>query len=195
MTLANDAERTELCIFALLMNKYSNTFIVSTELDGRHHRVELDSYGSSSSGGQRVALAETDIPNVWEWIDGSERVPVHIVSDGMSSVVITIRGYSYTAKVFKEQHHDLLDILNASPIQKQRVTRIPAPMPGLLKSIITSEGAHVRKGDTLFTLEAMKMENAIKTPVAGIVRHVTTNVGVALEKGALLCVVEPLLQQ
>lgn len=49
----------------------------------------------------------------------------------------------------------------------------------------------VKKGDTLFTLEAMKMENAIKSPIAGTIQHLTAQEGIAVEKGTLLCVVEP----
>lgn len=175
------------------MNNHTSPFIVTTEIDDRDHMVELPFLGMASSGSQTLYLTETDTPNIWHWMDGSSRIPVHIVSDGMRNVVVTIRGYSYNAKILKKDHHDLLDVLNASPLQKQRVTKIPAPMPGLLKSILITEGSQVRKGDTLFTLEAMKMENAIKTPIAGTVRYLTTSVGVALEKGALLCVVEPLL--
>ncbi len=169
-----------------------STFVVSTEIDGKDRNVEIDADGTSLSNGTSVYLAPTEHPHVWHWIDGSSRVPVHITSDGMSGVTVTIRGYSYAASVLPERHNELLAILKSSPSQKQRVTRIPAPMPGLLKAVLTTEGATVRKGDTLFTLEAMKMENAIKTPVAGTVRQLTTNVGTAFEKGTLLCVIEPL---
>ena len=84
-----------------------------------------------------------------------------------------------------------MEILRSSPTQQNRVTKIAAPMPGLLKQVIVTEGSSVRKGETLFILEAMKMENSIKTPVAGIVRNVTPHQGSAIEKGILLCVVEP----
>jgi biotin carboxyl carrier protein len=64
-------------------------------------------------------------------------------------------------------------------------------MPGLLKAVLVKEGAIVRKGETLFTLEAMKMENSIKAPISGIVHNVTSNGGAAVEKGVALCVIEP----
>ncbi|MBU3699709.1 MAG: acetyl-CoA carboxylase biotin carboxyl carrier protein subunit [Candidatus Kapabacteria bacterium] len=109
----------------------------------------------------------------------------------MQSVTISVRGYAYTARVMHERHADLLEILRASPAQQRRVTRLAAPMPGLLKHIHTTDGASVRKGDTLFILEAMKMENAIKSPVDGTIRNLTPNHGAAVEKGALLCTIEP----
>ena len=67
-------------------------------------------------------------------------------------------------------------------------------MPGLLKGIAIVDGQTVRKGETLFTLEAMKMENAIKTPVSGVIRNIGVVEGSALEKGALMCTVEPLAE-
>ncbi|MCX6139837.1 MAG: biotin/lipoyl-binding protein [Candidatus Kapabacteria bacterium] len=167
------------------------TFVVRTEIDGRDRRVEVLADGIGISGGSKCVLERTDVPDVWNWVNGSETTPVHVQSDGMSGVTITVRGYSYSTSILIDRHHDLLDILNASPSQRQRVTRIAAPMPGLLKAVLTGEGAHVKKGDTLFTLEAMKMENAIKTPVAGVVRELTAKEGIAFEKGILLCVVEP----
>ncbi len=168
------------------------TFIVTSEIDGTERRVMIDDGGDIAVEDTTVRLAHTDIPNVWHWIDGGQRVPVHITSDGMSNVTITIRGYAYRVNVLREDVHGLLDILKASPAQKARVTRITAPMPGLLKAILVREGQQVRKGETLFTLEAMKMENVIKTPVGGIVRQVTALEGTAFEKGVLLCVVEPI---
>jgi biotin carboxyl carrier protein len=168
-----------------------STFVVSTEIDGQRRHIKLHHNGTASHNGESVFLMPTDAPGVWEWDDNGVLVPVHIHSDGVSTVTITIRGYSYTTKVHSGRNHELLDILNASPAQQNRVTKIPAPMPGLLKQVIVKEGTTVRKGETLFILEAMKMENAIKTPIAGVVRNVTPHEGNAIEKGALLCVVEP----
>ncbi len=170
-----------------------NAFIVQTEIDGRQREITLTLDGATDGNSAPVALAPTDHPNVWHWIDGATRVPVHIVSDGVSSVAITVRGYRYTATVHDKRHYQLLDILKSSPSQQHRVTKISAPMPGLLKAIGVTDGQTVRKGETLFTLEAMKMENAIKTPVAGVVRNIAAVEGSALEKGAMLCTVEPIV--
>lgn len=167
------------------------TFIVHTELDGVRRQITLSPDGASDACSAAVKLAPTEHPNVWHWIDGTTRVPVHIVADGVSSVAVTLRGYRYTASVHETRHSHLLDILTASPAQQNRSTRITAPMPGLLKSVAVSDGQTVRKGETLFTLEAMKMENAIKTPVSGIIRNIAAIEGSALEKGAMLCTVEP----
>lgn len=168
-----------------------STFVVTTEIDGQRRQIELAPDGSASHEAERVELYPTDHPGVWEWVHDGGSVPVHIHSDGISTVTVTIRGYSYTTKVLSGRNNELLEILSASPAQKNRVTKIAAPMPGLLKQVIVTEGSSVRKGETLFILEAMKMENSIKTPIAGVVKHVTPNQGSAIEKGTLLCVVEP----
>ena len=64
-------------------------------------------------------------------------------------------------------------------------------MPGLIKSVLVGEGELVRKGTTLFTLEAMKMENAITAPIDGIVRNLAAAESTAVEKGSVLCTLEP----
>ncbi|RPI67183.1 MAG: acetyl-CoA carboxylase biotin carboxyl carrier protein subunit [Ignavibacteriae bacterium] len=102
-----------------------------------------------------------------------------------------MRGYAYRARVLRDQHHQLVAILESSPAMQTRVVKVTAPMPGLLKSIIAADGEHVAKGQVLFTLEAMKMENSIAAPHAGTVRNLTAKEGLAVEKGAPLCVIEP----
>ncbi len=153
--------------------------IVTSELDGVERCVRA------------LELTPTATPHVWRYTSGTKNIPVHIQSDGIAGVTVTINGYAYRCTVLEANVNALLAILKASPAQQSRVVKISAPMPGLLKAVLTKDGATVKKGDTLFTLEAMKMENAIKTPVAGTVRNVTANEGVAFEKGALLCTIEP----
>ena len=68
----------------------------------------------------------------------------------------------------------------SSNVTSKSVNKLLAPMPGLLKDILCTEGKRVRKGETLFVLEAMKMENSIKAPVHGMVSKVSTQIGKAI---------------
>ncbi len=47
---------------------------------------------------------------------------------------------------------------------KKKLKDLKAPMPGLVLDILTKEGEQVIEGQELIVLEAMKMENAIKSP-------------------------------
>jgi biotin carboxyl carrier protein len=52
-----------------------------------------------------------------------------------------------------------------------------APMPGAIASIDVAPGAHVKRGDVLITLDAMKMVNAIRAPRDAVVAEVLVAVG------------------
>ena len=67
--------------------------------------------------------------------------------------------------------------------------KITSPMPGTILSVNVQNGAAVKKGDILFILEAMKMENEIMAPCDGTVLSVNTTKGSAVESGTLLCVI------
>ncbi|MDB5143897.1 MAG: gcdC, partial [Mucilaginibacter sp.] len=67
-----------------------------------------------------------------------------------------------------------------------KVSEIKAPMPGLVLKLFVSEGTEVKKGDNLFILEAMKMENIIKSPADVTVKTVKIKPGDKVEKGQVL---------
>jgi biotin carboxyl carrier protein len=52
--------------------------------------------------------------------------------------------------------------------------------------VFAEEGMVVQKGDSLFILEAMKMENIIKSPVDAVVKSIKVKPGNKLEKGQIL---------
>lgn len=142
-------------------------------------------------GNDVLHLRPTAKPHVYEATVDGRTVPVHVVYDGIETVQLSLNGYTHLCRVRRERDHALLGILQASPAAQSRVVRVGAPMPGLLKDVIVNDGAVVRKGDVLFVLEAMKMENAIKAPIAGTVHAVSAAVGTAIDKGAALCTIEP----
>ena len=67
--------------------------------------------------------------------------------------------------------------------------KVSAPMPGTILDVRVSNGAKVKKGDILFILEAMKMENEIMAPCDGTIASVNVAKGAAVDSGALLCVI------
>jgi len=164
--------------------------IVTHELDGTTIAVDVED-GTSVAHATTVTCLPTDRPGVFDALIEGRSVPVVIWTDEMKQVHVSLRGYTYAATVMEERLHALVDILQSSPAARTRMVRIAAPMPGLLKAVLCIEGAQIRKGDALFTLEAMKMENVIKAPISGTVHNVTGNGGAAVEKGAVLCVIEP----
>ncbi len=64
---------------------------------------------------------------------------------------------------------------------------ILAPMPGTILAVNVANGQNVKKGDVLFILEAMKMENEIMAPHDGVIASVSITKGASVESGATLC--------
>ena len=66
---------------------------------------------------------------------------------------------------------------------------INAPMPGKIVSLKVSKGQPVNVGDVVLVLEAMKMEQDIKTNFSGTVKEVLINVGDTVKKEQAMLVI------
>jgi biotin carboxyl carrier protein len=67
--------------------------------------------------------------------------------------------------------------------------RIDAPMPGKVTRVLVKVGDEVQEGQGLVVVEAMKMENELKSPKPGKVTELHAVEGAAVESGARLVVV------
>ncbi len=67
---------------------------------------------------------------------------------------------------------------------------IKAPMTGAILSIKVNEGDVINKGDTVLTLEAMKMETEVSSPVSGKVLSIKAKEGENCESGSVLALIE-----
>jgi len=70
-------------------------------------------------------------------------------------------------------------------------TELLTQMPGKVVKILVKEGEKVSPGDTLVVLEAMKMENEIKSAINGVVKKIYVKEEQALDQGVLMMEVDP----
>lgn len=70
------------------------------------------------------------------------------------------------------------------------VARIVAPMPGKVVRVLVATGDPVAAGDGIVAVEAMKMQNEMKSPKAGTVTAVNVEIGVTVNGGDVLATIE-----
>jgi biotin carboxyl carrier protein len=151
--------------------------------------LEIDVKGSS------ITIDGTDFP-----IDVAKLGPdkFHIIRNNKSfsaeivevnrqtkTVSVRINGSTHTVQL-KDKFDLLLDKLGMNNGAGTRLNNIKAPMPGLIIDLRVIVGQHIQPGDTLLILEAMKMENIIKSSGEGVVKRVTVKKGDSVEKGQVL---------
>jgi biotin carboxyl carrier protein len=68
--------------------------------------------------------------------------------------------------------------------------KLTAPMPGKIVRVLVSEGAEVEAGAGVLVVEAMKMQNEIKSPKKGTVQRILVSQGAAVNAGDVLAIVE-----
>ncbi|MFN5942184.1 MAG: biotin/lipoyl-containing protein, partial [Bacteroidota bacterium] len=59
-------------------------------------------------------------------------------------------------------------------------------MPGMVLKILVEPGQQIEKGQGVLILEAMKMENVLKSSAAAMVKSIKVSEKSAVEKGAIL---------
>ena len=86
----------------------------------------------------------------------------------------------------KDTYDELLEKMGFSADAGSRVKELKAPMPGLVLRMLVKEGDEVKKGDGSLVLEAMKMENILKSMGDGTVRKIHVSEKNTVEKGQIL---------
>ena len=82
---------------------------------------------------------------------------------------IKVNNHLHTVTV-KDKFDLLLAEMGLDALLTAKVNDVKAPMPGLVLKNLVAVGDSVVKGDGLLVLEAMKMENIIKSPCDGIIK-------------------------
>lgn len=157
------------------------------DVDGTPIEVELDAEGIRVDGERVHAhLAE---------VDGT---PIHLLTIGNSIHRIAVRqGESRGQYVlWTDRHRFEVEALDERTRAIQALSGkgktpdgpvpLVAPMPGLVVRVEVEVGDVVEAGQGLVVMEAMKMENELRTASAGTVAAIRVAAGSVVERGAVL---------
>ena len=101
------------------------------------------------------------------------------------SFCFKVNGKKYVVDI-KDKFDLLLEKMGMNNSAANKINSIKAPMPGLIIDLRVKEGDHVKAGDPLLILEAMKMENVIKAAGDSIVKSLKVKKGESVEKNQVL---------
>ena len=101
--------------------------------------------------------------------------------------IVDISGESFEIEVFDEATRRMAQKKKEPESGKQV---IKAPMPGKIVKILVKEGEEVEPGAGMIVVEAMKMENELKSSSKGVVKEIAVEEGVVVNAGDTLIVVE-----
>jgi acetyl/propionyl-CoA carboxylase alpha subunit len=116
-------------------------------------------------------------------IDGSV-FSAHLESDGDWEEIVC--GPNILRAEIEDERATVLKRLARGEASSTGVVEIKAPMPGLVVRLPIQKGHAVKKGQSLIVIEAMKMENDIKSPADGVVSAIHVNERNAVEKNTRL---------
>ncbi len=114
---------------------------------------------------------------------------MYVARTGEGGLEIRVDGVAIRAEV-RGERDILLQRFGITDTRGATEKVIRAPMPGLVLDALVAAGATVKKGEGLLVLEAMKMENEIRSIADGIVKKVHVQKGEAVIKGDLLVELE-----
>ena len=108
--------------------------------------------------------------------------------DGTRTVFFELNGQPRSVRV-----SDNSQVARHAPqrkVEPGNPTHVGAPMPGMVASVAVQPGAKIARGDLLLTLEAMKMETAVRAAAAGEVVEVLVRPGQSVDARDLLVIVK-----
>ncbi len=159
------------------------------------HSVEVKEVGGdlfdvSVDGGEPVRLDVMKTPRtVYSILIGSRQYEGSVDELNNGSFDIHVGASAFGCTVTDERRKLLVGGAAGGTLTGRQELR--AHIPGKVVNVLIKLGDLVREDQGMIVIEAMKMENEIKSPIGGVVTEINTSEGETVDTDALLAVVEP----
>jgi biotin carboxyl carrier protein len=104
----------------------------------------------------------------------------------MITFSVTLRGKSFGVTIIDPKR---LRSGHISGTHDHGSAEIVSPMPGKIVRVLVEVGAQVEAGAGIVVVEAMKMQNEMKSPKAGVVVSINAEPGTTVNAGDVLAVI------
>lgn len=128
-------------------------------------------------------------PNTYHLLLDGQSLTIEVVNPDGANPEFMVNGKPYNPTV-KTETDLMLERLGLNIKAKKELKELKAPMPGLVLEFRVAPGDKVVEGDALVVLEAMKMENILKSPGEATVKSIEVTKGDAIEKNQVLITFE-----
>jgi len=163
-------------------------------VNGRPWRVAVDpasrvgQFSVVIKGRRRLVDASWITPDTVSLIDGGAQRELRLQKRPDGAFDVAVGGQTFHAVVSTRRgEHVVGSDPPSSPASGPQPLK--APMPGRVVRVLASVGECVVLRQGLVVVEAMKMENELRSPRAGVVTEVRVTPGTAVEAGTVLVVV------
>lgn len=153
------------------------------------YQIELDSENQCKGkiNGENFDLDILRTKSGFSVIKNKTNYSVEVVSfDRVEKKVELKINHKFYSFIVKDKFDTLLEKLGMDVHAAGKVSEIKAPMPGLVIDVMVNAGDEIKVDQPLIILEAMKMENVIKSPSDNSIKKVSINKGDSVEKNQVL---------
>ena len=163
---------------------------IDVEIGGSVRRVELERAGDTwhaTIDGRDLSLDAARSPSGWSLLVDGDSYDVS-VRDDRGTLTVSVGGRAMVATVVDPRAYTPRQ--RGSDDRHGGVRYVVAPMPGRVVKVLVRAGDRVTSRQGLVVIEAMKMENELRSPADALVREVRVSEDASVDAGPVLVVLE-----
>ena len=156
-------------------------------VNGQEYEIEIENDQVLVNGESiDVDVSQIGVPELYSILLDGASYEV-LVEEQRQEYAVTLAGQQFHVQV-EDERTRRLNAGRKGPLIPSGELVVKAPIPGLVVKVLVQEGDDIPEDHPLLILEAMKMENEIRSLRAGVVRSVDVSAGQRVEQGAALLV-------